>query len=132
MSNIETETTSYGLPWEEDFHYSQGVKVGDTIYLSGQINHDAEGNLVGIDDLEAQVRQAYANVATVLGAFGATLENVVDDVLFVTDISAAMGIVPAVRREVFAGLTPSALTMVQVSGLSFPETQVEIKCTARV
>ncbi|MCX2750045.1 Rid family hydrolase [Arthrobacter sp. MI7-26] len=133
MSNgIEVETTAYGLPWEKDFHYSQGVKVGDTIYLSGQINHDADGNLVGVGDLEAQVRQAYANVKSVLSAYDATLANVVEDVIFVTDISAAMGIVPAVRRELFAGLTPGALTLVQVSALSFPETQVEIKCTARI
>jgi len=129
---VEMETTGFGMPWEKDFHYSQGVKVGDTIYLSGQINHDADGNLVGIDDLEAQVRQAYANVATVLAAYDASLANVVDDVMFVTDIDAAMTIVPGVRRDVFAGTTPCTLTMVQVSKLSFPETLVEIKCTARV
>jgi hypothetical protein len=43
-----------------------------------------------------------------------------------------MAIVPAIRREVFAGHAPITFTLVQVSALSFPETQVEIKCTARV
>jgi 2-iminobutanoate/2-iminopropanoate deaminase len=129
---VEMETMGFGMPWEADFYYSQAVKVNDTIYLSGQINHDADGNLVGIGDLETQIRQAYANVATVLAAYDATLANVVEDVLFVTDIDAAMAAVPGVRREVFAGMTPCALTMVQVSKLSFPETLIEIKCTARV
>ena len=129
---VEMETMGFGMPWEADFYYSQAVKVGDTIYLSGQINHDADGNLVGIGDLETQIKQAYANVATVLGAYGATLANVVEDVLFVIDIDDAMGVVPGVRREVFEGMTPCALTMVQVSKLSFPETLIEIKCTARV
>lgn len=133
MSNeLEMETTAYGLPWETDFHYSQAVKVGDTIYLSGQINHDADGNLVGIGDLETQIRQAYANVATVLSAFDATLANVVEDVVFVTDIDVAMTVVPVVRRELFGEMTPCTLTMVQVSKLSFAETLVEVKCTARV
>jgi len=73
---VDMEVTGFGMPWEKDFNYSQGLKVGDTIYLSGQINHDADGNLVGIGDLEAQIRQAYANVATVLEHYGATLANV--------------------------------------------------------
>ena len=129
---VDMEVTGFGMPWEKDFNYSQGLKVGDTIYLSGQINHDADGNLVGIGDMEAQIRQAYANVATVLEHYGATLAKVVEDVVFVTDIDAAMVSVPIVRRDLFAGTAPCTLTMVQVSRLSFPETLVEIKCTARV
>ena len=40
--------------------------VGDTIYLSGQVSHDEQGNIVGLGDMEMQVRQAYANVEKVL------------------------------------------------------------------
>jgi enamine deaminase RidA (YjgF/YER057c/UK114 family) len=65
---INKEAKSLNVPWEKEYGYSQSVKVGDTIYLSGQVSHDAEGNFVGVGEMETQMRQAYANVAKVLGA----------------------------------------------------------------
>ena len=41
---INKETKSLGMPWEKEYGYSQAVKVGDTIYLSGQISHDDSYN----------------------------------------------------------------------------------------
>ncbi len=37
---IDKETKSFGMPWEKEYGYAQAVKVGDTIYLSGQVSHD--------------------------------------------------------------------------------------------
>ncbi len=45
--SIEKETKSLDMPWEEEYGYSQAVKVGDTIYLSGQVSHDDKGNVLG-------------------------------------------------------------------------------------
>jgi 2-iminobutanoate/2-iminopropanoate deaminase len=66
--------------------YSQAVKSGTMIYTSGQIGLDpATGELVG-PDIEAQARQAFANLAAVARAGGATLANAVKLTLFLTDL----------------------------------------------
>jgi hypothetical protein len=54
------EQASLGMPWEEQYGYAQAVKVGDTIYLSGQVSHDDEGNFEGVGDMEVQMRSATA------------------------------------------------------------------------
>jgi 2-iminobutanoate/2-iminopropanoate deaminase len=66
--------------------YSQAVKVGTTVYTSGQIGLDpVRGELVG-PDFEAQVRQAFANLAAVAQAAGGSLADAVKLTLFLTDL----------------------------------------------
>jgi 2-iminobutanoate/2-iminopropanoate deaminase len=86
---INKEAKSLGMPWEKEYGYAQAVKVGDIIYLSGQVSHDDTGNIVGPGDMEAQMRQAYANVRKVLAQYSATMDNIVDEILFVTDMDSA-------------------------------------------
>jgi enamine deaminase RidA (YjgF/YER057c/UK114 family) len=126
------ESKGFGMAWEKEYGYSQAVKVGETIYLSGQVSHDAEGNIVGLGNMEAQMRQAWANVKTLLAQYGATLDNIVDEVLFVTDIDAAYAAAVKIRPEVFSQRPSVASTMVQIQRLAFPELMVEIKCIAKV
>ena len=83
---INKETKSLNMPWEEQYGYSQAVKVGDTIYISGQVSHDDDGNILGEGEMEVQMRAAYANVVKLLEQYGASIENVVDEIVFVTDI----------------------------------------------
>ena len=114
---------------------ANGVRDGDTIYVSGQVGTDSEGNLAGGGDLTAQTRQAYANVEEVLGELGATMDDVVDETWFVTDIGATMGNVGelfGIRAEAYGKNPDVAQTMVQVSGLVMPELSIEIRCVARV
>src|ERR1041384_4201323 len=108
--NINKETQSLNMPWEKSYGYAQAVKVGDTIYLAGQVSHDAEGNIIGVGDMEKQMRQAYANVAEVLARYGATMDNIVDEVLFVTDMEAAFTAALNCRHEVFSGVPVVAST----------------------
>ena len=129
---ISKETKSLGMAWEKEYGYSQAVKVGDTIYLSGQVSHDDKGNIVGLGDMEVQMRQAYANVEKMLLQYGATIDNIVDEVLFVTDMDAAFAARVKCRQEVFSGNPVVASTIVQIQRLAFPELKVEIKCIARV
>ena len=129
---ISKETTSLGMAWEKEFGYSQAVKVEDTIYLSGQVSHDDKGNIVGPGDMEVKMRQAYANVEKVLLQYGATIDNIVDEVLFLTDMDAAFAARVKCRQEVFSGNPVLASTIVQIQRLAFPELMVEIKCIAKV
>ena len=84
---LSKEVKGFGMPWEEQYGYAQAVKVDDTIYVSGQMSHDDQGNMVGpapLDDnggirehsnMETQMRQAYANAKKILNQFGATLDS---------------------------------------------------------
>ncbi|HEX8399977.1 MAG TPA: Rid family hydrolase [Pyrinomonadaceae bacterium] len=129
---ISKETKTLNMPWEREFGYAQAVKVGDTIYLAGQVSHDEKGNFVGVGEMETQMRQAYANVARVLREYGASMENVVDEILFVTDMEAAFAARVKCREDVFGGFPALASTIVQIERLAFPELLVEIRCVAKV
>jgi enamine deaminase RidA (YjgF/YER057c/UK114 family) len=95
---IGKETKGLGMPWEDEYGYAQSVRVGNEIYVSGQLSHDEEGNFVGaapLDDngritdhsnMEIQMRQTYANAKKLLALSGAALDNVVEEVLYVTDM----------------------------------------------
>ena len=129
---ISKETKSLNMPWEQEYGYSQAVKVGDTIYLSGQVSHDDKGNLVGLGDMEMQMRQSYSNVQQVLAHYGATMTNIVDEILFVTDMETAFAAAVKCRQEIFAGTPVVASTIVQIQRLAVPEYMIEIKCVASV
>ena len=129
---ISKKATSLGMPWEKEYGYAQAVQVRDTIYVSGQVSHDDKANIVGPGNMEVQMRQAYANVEKVLAEYKATMDNVVDEVLFVTDMDAAFAAAVKCRQEVFSGTPVVASTIVQIQRLAFPELLIEIRCVARV
>ena len=106
---INKETKSLGMPWEKEYGYSQAVKVGDTIYLSGQVSHDDSGNIVGLRDMEAQMRQAYTNIQKVLAQYGATIDNVVDDSLC-DRYGCGLRSCSQVQAEIFSGTPVVAST----------------------
>ena len=129
---ISKEAKSLGMSWEEEYGYSQAVKFDNTIYVSGQVSHDDKGNIVGRGDMQVQMRQAYANIEKVLVQYGATMENIVDEVLFVTDMDAAFAARVKCRQEVFSDNPVLASTIVQIQRLAFPELMVEIRCICKV
>jgi 2-iminobutanoate/2-iminopropanoate deaminase len=129
---INKEAKSLGMPWEKEYGYAQAVKVGDIIYLSGQVSHDDTGKIVGPGDMEAQMRQAYANVRKVLAQYSATMDNIVDEILFVTDMDSAFQAAVKCREDVFSGPPVVSSTIVQIQRLAFPELLIEIKCVAKV
>ncbi len=65
--------------------YSQGIRAGDLIFVSGQLPANAEGVLI-IDDIAAATRQSLENVNAVLSAAGAQMSDVVKATVFLTDM----------------------------------------------
>ena len=129
---INKEAKSLNMPWEKEYGYSQAVKVGDTIYLAGQVGHDDKGNVLGVGNMEVQMRAAYANIGKVLAQYGATMDNVVDEMLFVTDMDSAFAARVKMKQEVFSGSPVLGSTIVQIQRLAFPQLMIEIRCIARV
>ncbi|HYO48015.1 MAG TPA: RidA family protein [Gemmatimonadota bacterium] len=100
-----------GMAWEDDYGYAQAVKVGKTIYVSGQLSHDDEGNFVA----------------------PAPLDDVVEEVLHVTDMDAAFAVAGLVRKEAYGSEKPDvASTILVTPRLAFPAQLIEIKFLARV
>jgi enamine deaminase RidA (YjgF/YER057c/UK114 family) len=100
--------------------------------VSGQVSHDDKGDIVGRGDMEVQMRQAYENIQKLLTQYGATLKNVVDEILFVTDMDAAFAAAVKCRQEIFSGTPVIASTIVQIQRLAFPELMIEIRCVAKI
>jgi 2-iminobutanoate/2-iminopropanoate deaminase len=82
--------------------------------------------------MEAQMRQAYSNIHKVLVHYGATMDNIVDETLLVTDMNSAFAVAVKCRNEVFFGAPVVASTIVQIQRLAFPDLMMEIKCVAKI
>jgi reactive intermediate/imine deaminase len=111
-------------------HYTDAVRAGGFLYVSGVVSVDSEGNLVGGDDVVAQTRQVLETIRAVLAAGGCGPEDVVKVTLFLTDVDDRPLINP-VRQEFF-GSTRPASTLVEVPRLAIPGAKVEIECVALV
>ncbi|MGC1309864.1 MAG: RidA family protein [Phormidesmis sp.] len=120
----------------EKYRYCPGVKVGNTLYISGQVGRDQDMQVV--TDTEAQFVQAFENVKKVLSAAGATFDDVVEMVTYhVTDASSGqppltiphLPLFIQVKDRYFVNEFPT-WTGVGVTGLSTAGLIVEIKCTA--
>ena len=112
---------------------AQAVQVGDVIYLSGQVGVDEQGDAPV--SLVAQTTLAYEHVKAVLAEFGATLHNVVEETVFVTDMAQTMAQVQevfAARAAAYGGRPDVTQTLVAVSALVDPAFKIEIKCTAHL
>lgn len=111
--------------------FSQGVQVGKTVYLSGQVGTDAAGAAPA--DIVEQMKLAYGHVQAVLAEYGATMDNVVEETWFVTDVNECMskvGDLFGARQDIY-GKTPEVCqTLVGVAALVDPSYHIEIKCVA--
>ncbi|MBW4523153.1 MAG: RidA family protein [Scytolyngbya sp. HA4215-MV1] len=124
----------------EKYHYCPGIKVGNTLYIAGQVGRDETMQIV--TEPEAQFVQTFENVKKVLHAAGATFDHVVEMVTYhVTspELYTASEQQPftipylplflLVKERYFTNLYPT-WTGVGVTTLSTPGLIVEIKCTA--
>ena len=106
-------------------HYTDAVRFGDILFVSGLTAHGSDGKLVGGADAAAQTRQILINLGLVLKAAGATMADVLKVTVFLTDIDDRAAINP-VRQEFFGAARPAS-TLIEVSRLALPEMKVEIE-----
>lgn len=123
----------------EKFHYCPGIKVGNTLYISGQVGRDE--NLQVVEGTEAQFVQTFENVKKVLSAAGGVFDDVVEMITYhVTEVNPNISsqqqltiphlpLFMKVKDRYFTNKFPT-WTGVGVTALSTPGLIVEIKCTA--
>ncbi|MFT7598664.1 MAG: 2-iminobutanoate/2-iminopropanoate deaminase [Acidimicrobiales bacterium] len=109
---------------------SQGFRVGDLVFVSGQAAVDDEGQVVGVGDFGAQARHAVGNLKRVLEAADSSLDQVIKVTIFVTDMSYFAEVVE-LRGEVFTAPYP-ADTICEVRALAYPDLMFEIEAIAMV
>ena len=112
--------------------YSSGVEApaGRTVYVSGQVAFDAEGNVVGEGNIKLQTETVLEHVKTVIEEAGGSMEDIVKVTVFITD----MGLydeIHEVRRRYFEEPFPAS-SMVEVSALIDPRLLIEIEAVAVV
>lgn len=114
----------------EPYRISQGMRVGNLLFLSGQAAIDRSGQLVGVGDFDAQAEQAFMNLEQVLEAGGSSLRDVAKVTIFLTDMSNFAKIVD-LRGKWFSEPYP-ADSIIQVAALALPELEIEIEAVAVV
>ena len=118
---------SSDVPFEQAVGYSRAVAAGDFIFVSG-CTSIVDGKIVHQGDVARQTEQALLNVSAALEQLGASLADVVQTRLYVTDISRWAEVGEA-HRLAFE-LEPPATSMVQVAALIDPKLLVEVEAVA--
>lgn len=113
-----------------NFAYSHAVRLGDLIFVAGQVPRDRNGDTVAPGDVKVQTEQVFANLKAVLEAAGSSLDRVGKVTVFTTDLSYRPAI-HEVRHRVFGeiGHYPAS-TMVVVKSLADPAWLIEIEAIA--
>ncbi|OLB99232.1 MAG: hypothetical protein AUH30_05485 [Candidatus Rokubacteria bacterium 13_1_40CM_68_15] len=111
-------------------HYSDAVRAGHTIYISGQASLDADGRLVGRGDVVAQTRKVLDNMKLVLAAAGGTLDDVVKVTVYLGNVDERPK-VNQVRQEYFGANRPAS-TLIEISRFAMDGMLIEIEAVAVV
>jgi len=109
-------------------HYTDAVRAGNLLFVSGCVPVDGEGRLVGGDDVVRQAEQVFRNIGEVLAAAGASPGEVVKVTVFLTHIDERAEINP-VRQRFFGDARPAS-TLVEVSRLAVPGARIEVEAVA--
>jgi enamine deaminase RidA (YjgF/YER057c/UK114 family) len=125
---MKRERVDPGWAWTKKFNFWVGVKLGDTVQLSGLVAFDGEGNVIGEGDFYAQSVQVLKNIEEALASAGATMADVVKITSYLTDMSGYQDFSRA-RAETFPDGVPSSTT-VTTPALIMPELLVEITAEA--
>jgi enamine deaminase RidA (YjgF/YER057c/UK114 family) len=119
----------FNEPVERQLGFAAMVHSGNTLYLSGLVSVDEKLTVVGVGDMAAQINRIYDQMEQILAMSQATLANVVNEVMYTTNMQALIQ-ANGVRVARYARYAPPAATGVQVSALFFPEALLEIQATA--
>jgi reactive intermediate/imine deaminase len=113
----------------EPYLLSQGIRLGDILYIFGQAGYADDGKIVE-GGFRAQGEQAFANLRRALEAGGSNLDHVAKVTIFVTDMGNFNEVVE-LRRKYFSEPYP-ADTIVEIKALYTPEAMIEIEAIAAI
>jgi enamine deaminase RidA (YjgF/YER057c/UK114 family) len=124
---IEPGGGLHPLPWP----YSHGWKIGNLLFIAGQVALDEELRLIGPGDAEAQARQVWRNIQVVCERAGGKVTDVVRVSTYLADV-ADIEAVHRARREFFPDGDYPVATMVEVAKLGLPGLLLETEAIAMI
>ncbi|MBL75616.1 MAG: enamine deaminase RidA [Chloroflexi bacterium] len=110
--------------------YTHVVKVGPWVFIAGQTASDENGNVIGINDPQAQVGQVMKNLKTAVESVGGTFEDIVKTTVYVVG-EENLDIIRKERAN-YRAANPPTSTLLVISGLARPEFLLEIEAVAYV
>lgn len=121
--NIPKAKWHFGRAGGQDttWGYAQVVKVGNTLYLSGTVATSLD---------ERGITNVYRNIERSLAQYGATMQNVVKETIYTTDMDGLKAVV-GFRNKFYKGDFPAS-TWVQISRLFMPEAKIEVEVIAEL
>lgn len=119
-----------GLKRQAYYNHAK-IRPGRPVFPTGQVAWDENGEVVGVGDIEAQVAQVYRNIGLLLDGLGASPDDIVKTVTYVTDARFAAAIHRG-RLAFFAGCDLPASTLVEVAALADPRLLIEIDLVVMV
>ena len=117
--------------WQDQFGFSQAWRVDgaqSVVHVSGQAAISPEGELVGDGDFEAQTRQVFENLRTVLDDAGASLEAITKITVFLTDMGNLRDF-GRIKAGYITGPQPAS-TAVEIRALALPGMMIEVEAIA--
>jgi enamine deaminase RidA (YjgF/YER057c/UK114 family) len=121
---------NFGVPFERRVQFTEAIRTGNFVFVSGMSALDDEGRVIGPGDPEVQGRATFEAIRRALGLAGATMKDVVMETEFVTDMALYKPIA-RIRQEYFPSNYPTA-TLVVVKALWKPGLVFEANAIAVV
>lgn len=109
--------------------YNQVVKVGTTVYISGQVSRDMNGRTSHVGDPEGQIREVWANLEIAVKAAGGSLKDIVKTTTYVVGAE-NLGKIRAARLSLLPPDGRPTSTTLLVAGLADPDLLVEVEAIA--
>lgn len=106
-------------------HYTDAVRFGNLLFISGAAPVDQDSKLIGEGDVAEQTRQVLSNIKKILVASGATFRDVLKVTVYLTDV-ADRKVINSVRQEFFGDARPAS-TLIGIKELAIPGMKVEIE-----
>jgi len=128
--SVNIKKLSSGAKWEDIVGYSRSVRVGDRIIIGGTTAVNEQGEIIGKRDAYEQTKYVFQKIEKYLIEMGSSLENVIINRIYVTDITKWDEIGRA-HAEFFGEIKPCCM-MIEVKGFIDPDMIVEIETEAVV
>ena len=113
---------------EKEYGYTHAVRIGNDLKISGAVSMDSVGNIIGVDNLELQMKNCYSDLETILKHYGYTFDDVVAENVYTTDM-AGFEKVSGFRNSIYKKQFPTG-TWLEVKGLALVNQLIEIDMEA--
>ncbi|ARR56024.1 hypothetical protein HY78_22515 [Rhizorhabdus wittichii DC-6] len=116
-------------PIEDDYGFSQAVRAGDFLFISGSVSWDNDGTPTNVGDMGAQMRSIYVDIGKTLKHHGLDPTDIVKETIYVTDMDKFFEGAQA-RADFYQGVVPPAATGVEINRLVNTDFMIEIEAIA--